>query len=337
MKRNVKLLVFVCFIFLVLAGFTSEVVAKKLTFKITTISVDSAVESQGLHAFKKIVETSARQLGRDYECIVYTGGVLSKGKHDTETELLQKGSIQFQCASLPRLHVFEKNIGVFGLPFLFTTYNDQYRVYNSALAQELVRPLERANIKVLSFWRRPWRQLSNSKRAVVTPADIKGLKFRAPAIKMIVDTLNTLGAKPVVMTWGEVYSALQQGVIDGQDNGIDTTYSAKLYEVQDYFTIWNYMVDPIVIIVNNSWWNKLDDLDRSIIQTALIGTEETYFQMLLRSDEEKLEKLKKLMNVSVLTPEQIGAFRDAIKPVWKNAEEELGKDLLEKMGKLAQE
>jgi tripartite ATP-independent transporter DctP family solute receptor len=337
MMRNRIVTAGIALVLAVFSAGTTKAFAQKLTFKTTTISVDTAVETEGLRIFKRLVEASAKKAGKDYDAQLFTGGVLSKGVHETETEMVQKGALQFQCASLPRLAVFEKRIGVFGLPILFATYEDQYRFYNNPLAEEIVKPLDNANLKVLSFWRRPWRQLSNSKRPIVNPADLKGLKFRAPNITMIVDTLNLLGAKPAVMAWGEVYTALQQGVIDGQDNGIDTTFAARLYEVQGYFTIWNYMVDPIAIVVDNSWWNRLDQADREIIQKALTEAEREYFQLLLKSDNDTLEKLKKLMKVTVLTPEQINVFRQAIRPIWDGAEKEFGKDFVERVRKVAQQ
>ena len=105
-------------------------------------------------------------------------------------------------------------------------------------------------MQALGFGENGFRQLTNSVREVKGPEDIKGLKLRIPGITMYTDLYRELGTDPVTMTFSEVFTALQQGTIDGQENPIDVIYSSKLNEVQDYMTMWNYSYDPLVL------WNE---------------------------------------------------------------------------------
>ena len=129
-----------------------------------------------------------------------------------------------------------------------------------------------------------FRQLTTNKKEVVTPDDMKGQKIRIPSMKMYIDLYKALGADPTVMNFAEVFTSLQQGTIDGQENPVPVIYTSKLAEVQKYMTIWNYSYDPIVLGVNKKMFDALDKETQNILrQTAKEACE---YQVKLNREEE---------------------------------------------------
>jgi TRAP-type transport system periplasmic protein len=177
-----------------------------------------------------------------------------------------------------------------------------------------------------------FRELTNSKRMIATPDDLKGIKFRVAGSKLYLETFKLLGANAVTMSFGEVFTALQQGVIDGQENPTAIIHSSKLYEVQKYLTLWRYSFDPLVLCINKKLFDGLAPADQKAIRDA--AKEAVAFQRQLSADEERRlpEELKKKgMQVNALTPEQVAVFRERVKPVYSMVEEYVGADNLKLM------
>ncbi len=118
--------------------------------------------------------------------------------------------------------------------------------------------LEAKGITYLGSFHNGFRQITNSKREVRTPEDVKRLKIRVPGSEVYMKFFKTLGADPVAMSWSEVFTAIQQGTIDGQENGICITDSAKMDEVQDYLTMWNYSYENDLFVANTEIWESLE-------------------------------------------------------------------------------
>jgi tripartite ATP-independent transporter DctP family solute receptor len=251
---------------------------------------------------------------------VYHSGVLSGGKGTTEIELCQQGTIEIHITTTAYLANLVPKTSIFSLPFLF---RDMDQVINlvkshSPVLDTINKELHTKNLHIIAWWPRGFRQLTNSRRPVRTIDDIRGLKFRVMTNQLFVDNMNAMGAHPVPMDWGEVYNALQLKTIDGQENAEDVIYSSKLYEVQQYMTIWDYSTDLEVVLVDLEWWNDLDEEMRRIIQTIADESVDFQAELLQKNTVDLREKISGAgVHLYFMDPVEKENFKLAVRPVWK--------------------
>ena len=257
----------------------------------------------------------------------YHSGVLSGGKGSAEIELCQQGTIEIHITTTAYLANLVPKTSIFSLPFLFRDMRQVIGLAksNSSVLGKINKELNAKNLNVIAWWPRGFRQLTNSRRPVRTIDDIRGLKFRVMTNQLFVDNMNAMGAHPVPMDWGEVYNALQLKTIDGQENAEDVIYSSRLYEVQQYMTIWDYSTDLEVVLVNLDWWNKLDADSRKMIQNVADASVDYQVKLLQKNTKELREKISKAnMQIYYIKPEDKQKFRQAVMPVWKKYAELFG-------------
>jgi TRAP-type C4-dicarboxylate transport system substrate-binding protein len=188
---------------------------------------------------------------------------------------------------------------------------------NSPVLNSINMELNAKKLHIIAWWPRGFRQLTNSRRPVQNIEDIRGLKFRVMTNQLFVDNMNAMGAHPVPMDWGEGYNALQLNTIDGQENAEDVIYSSKLYEVQQYMTVWDYSTDLEVVMVNFDWWKELDDDIRRIIQQVADASVDYQAELLQKNTTELRDKISKSnMQIYYMKPDDKLPFRNAVKSVW---------------------
>ena len=251
---------------------------------------------------------------------VFHSGVLSGGKGSAEIELCQQGTIEIHITTTAYLANLVRKTSIFSLPFLFRDMDQVIRLAKSesSTLRTINEELNDKNLHVIAWWPRGFRQLTNSRRPVHNIEDIKGLKFRVMTNQLFVDNMNAVGAHPVPMDWGEVYNGLQLKTIDGQENAEDVIYSSRLYEVQEYMTIWDYSTDYEVVLVNFKWWNELDDEVRKVIQEIADESVDYQVGLLNKNTIELREKISEAnMKMYYMKEEDKLIFRDAVKPVWE--------------------
>ena len=251
---------------------------------------------------------------------VYHSGVLSGGKGSAEIELCQQGTIEIHITTTAYLANLVAKTSIFSLPFLFRDIEQVIRLIksNSPVLKTINRELNTKNLHVIAWWPRGFRQLTNNRHPVSTIQDIQGLKFRVMTNQLFVDNMNAMGAHPVPMDWGEVYNALQLKTIDGQENAEDVIYSSRLYEVQEYMTIWDYSTDLEVVLVNLDWWNELEEDMKGIIQQAADASVDYQVELLLQNTMELRQKISMAnMELYYMDPEDKLEFKDAVEPVWE--------------------
>jgi C4-dicarboxylate-binding protein DctP len=152
------------------------------------------------------------------------------------------------------------------MPFFFENQEDLMKVAHSEIGTMIMKSAEAYGIKMLAFGDGGSREFTNNVRPIRTPADMKGLKIRAPAIESIIQTLNALGANVVSIPLGDAYMALKTGVADGQENPLPTIGDSKFYEVQKYMTLIDYQFHPEPIDVGLAWYNKLPSELQKVLQ-----------------------------------------------------------------------
>ena len=265
---------------------------------------------------------------------VYTAASLMAGKQTNEFLILRRGVADFAFASTINWSSTIKQLNLFNLPFFFPDYKALDRVTEGYVGEKLKEIIKKKGVTVLAWGENGFREITNSKRPIMKPADLKGLKIRVVGTPIFIDIMKALGANPVNMNWAEAKVAFQQGVVDGQENPIvSIEIPVKIWQFHKYITVWHYVIDPLMLAVNNKVWNSFTPEDRDIIRQAAI--EAAYWEKtmvrkgLIPPDLSALEVLKKHgMHVTVLTPEQRAEFKKLTEPIYKKWVPIIGEDLV---------
>lgn len=301
---------------------------KAREIKVGVTASDTSTWTESAKKFKEIVE---RETGGVVKVAIFPNSQLASGNQIKELEMLQNGAIDMTITSTIFYSNLEQKTSVVSLPFLFADYAQVDQFMNGPLGEELLKLVEAKNIKGLALGENGFRQVTNSKRPIKSPADLAGLKVRIPGIKMYTSIFKAMGANPLTMSFGEVFGALQQNVIDGQENPFEIIASSKLYEVQKHMTIWNYSYDALIYGINKPFYESLEPDLQKIVASA--AKEAAVFQVKLNRDKDgsNLKLIKeKGMEVYEPTAAELAAFKKAMDPVYEEYKPILGADLVAK-------
>lgn len=294
------------------------------------MSVTVSESSTWFEAATKLKEDLAEETDGRINLEIFANEQLSGGDSGKAVEGLSKGTIDLTFNSTIIYSILDERFGVASAPFLFANLDEVDSVFNGSGGDQLKEVLAEKGVHALGYGQNGFRQLTNSKREVASPEDIKGLKLRIPGIQMYTDLYRELGTDPVTMTFSEVFTALQQGTIDGQENPIDVIYSSKLNEVQDYITMWNYSYDPLVLGMNKKLYDSMSDEDKELFDR--LGKEAADYQIELAREKEagQIEELKAAgMQFYEPTDEELAAFKEVVQPLYDKYTDIWGADLLD--------
>lgn len=308
-----------------LAGPTTGHAAKATELRMNITTAETSVWFVAAREFKRIVEekTQGRYIVSLFGNEQLSGGDLVKG-----IEMIFTGVTDLDLHSSINMTGFEPRLTVVTMPWIFPKgYESVDEIFfNGPGAKYFTGLIEKKNVKVLGFGENGFRQLTNSKRAVRSPADMRQLKIRTPPIAMYVDLFKLFGADPTVMSFSEVFTALQQGTIDGQENPLDTIRAGKIHEVQKFISMWNYSYDPVVLSCSNKVWNKLSDADKAIFLEAGKIACKMQIEASRKLDKQNLELFAKTMEIITLTPAEVKAFQEAAAPIYAAYKDKLGEE-----------
>lgn len=221
----------------------------------------------------------------------------------------------------------EPKFGVEALPYAWPTHESAYAALDGELGDYLLSLLAKQGVVGVSWWENGYRHLTNNRGPVIKPEDMAGLKIRVTPDKMRLDTFKALGASPMPINFGELYSAMQQGVVDGQENPFSIIYSSSFYEVQKYLSITGHIWGSALLCFNSSVWDRLSDEDKAIVEKAATKWRDEQRRQTMEEEEEFLKKLKdKGMEVTEVDK---AAFQQAVQSVWDEYEGEFGKELMD--------
>lgn len=259
---------------------------------------------------------------------VYPGGQL--GDEKSVIEAVQMGGIAATRVSSQPLAEFQKKLGVLSLPFIFNNSDHLWKVLNGPVGQELLDSLQGSKMVGLTYYDSGARSFYNSKREVKTPADMKGLKIRVQQSQLMIGLVEALGASATPMAYGEVYSGLQTGVIDGAENNWPSYYSTSHYEVAKYITLNQHVMNPEVLLMSKAVWDKLSDADKKIVKDAAMESQK--FQIKAWADYEKksIDAIKAKGKNVITEVKDKKPWQDAVQPVY----EKYGKDYKELIEKI---
>ncbi|MDT8901658.1 DctP family TRAP transporter solute-binding subunit [Anaeroselena agilis] len=300
---------------------------KKIKMKMSVTTAESSPWTKGAQKFADIVKDKTK--GR-VTIQVFPNEQLSSGNQAKGIEQLQNGVTDLSFHSTIIYSVLDPKFSVISMPWIIPSNEAVDKAMKGAGGEKIKAILRAKGVEPLGFGENGFRQITNNKQPIATPADMEGLKIRIPGMKMYIDLFKALGADPTAMNFAEVFTALQQGTIDGQENPIPVIYTSKLGEVQKYMTIWNYSYDPLVLGINKKLFDSLDKETQQILRDA--AKEACEYQIKLNREEadKQLAELKaKGMKVTVLTPAQIKAFQAKMGPVYEKYEPSIGKDLMD--------
>ncbi|SAI41580.1 ABC transporter substrate-binding protein [Bordetella ansorpii] len=265
---------------------------------------------------------------------VYPGTSLVQGDQTREFTAIRQGVIDMAVGSTINWSPQIKQLNLFSLPFLMPDYAAIDALVQGDVGKEMSKLVEKAGVVPLAWGENGYRQLSNSKQPIGKPADMKGMKLRVVGSPLYIDTFTALGANPTQMSWADAQPALASGAVDGQENPLSIYTGSKLYSVgQKYLTLWNYVADPLIYVVNRDVWNSWTEKDRGIVRQAALDAAKQQIVIARKGvTPEDSSLLKEIeghgVTVTSLTPEQHAAFVAATKPVYDKWKKQIGEDLV---------
>lgn len=285
---------------------------------------DTTTWQQGAEKFGELL--SAKTDGA-YDVRVFPNAQLSGGDQMKQAEMVGRGALDLVVTSAINVTPLVPEMAVFSLPYMYSNYAQVDATTQGEAVKPLEAILDAKGIKVLAWGENGFRELTNNKQPVKSPEDMKGLNVRV-AGPMYIDVMNALGANPQQMQWSETLTALQQGVVDGQENPIGAVIiPQQVYEMQKYLTTWHYSYDPLFLGISKAKWDSLDADTQAKFQDA--ATEAMAFQRQISREgtDKGVAFLKeKGMEVYEPTPEELAAFRDATKPAFDTWAQKVGPD-----------
>jgi len=288
--------------------------------------LEASAQHIGASKFKELVEAASK--GR-IEVTIFPNSTLGTGIETAE--MLQTGSVQAALIPTAKLSGFYAPIQIIDLPFLFPSREALYGTLDSEEFKKAVfTPMEELGFKGINFWESGFKQFTANKD-LKSPADFVGQKFRVMESPLIIAQFNTLGANPVPIDFGETYNALQQKVVDGEENPLVSIKNMKFYEVQTHVVISNHAYLGYAFLFSNKFWKTLPKDLQTIILDAADQAAELERQTTIDSEAGYIQIIKDYgTTVNVLTPAEIAVFAEAMKPVHEQFRAVIGSDLLNK-------
>jgi len=280
----------------------------------------------------------------------YFGSALLKGAQLNSFQMVSQGVIDVAYESTINSSPVIVEHNIFSLPFFINTFENLDKLEYGETGKAIFKVMEEKGTMPLAWGENGFRQLTNSKKEVRTPEDLKGLRVRVVGSPIFIETFRMLGADPINMNWGDAVTAFQQGTVDGQENPVGVLIPVQIHQYHQYATFWNYLVDPLVIYWNKKEWDAFpDDIKKAIKESAEISArfEKALCRAGLDGDKslnilknefnyemEVPEPVKFLeskgMTVSFLSEAELKAFQEATKSIYDKWIPKIGVDLYQK-------
>lgn len=251
------------------------------------------------------------------------------GSDQQMEDAIKLGALDSALISTGVVATIAPKMQAINLPYMFKDYNSAYKVLDGDLGKEMGAQLEDKNIHLINYWENGFRVMTNSKHPINVPSDLAGLKMRVPDSPVSIATFKALGTNPTPLAFGQLYTALQSKVVDGQENPLTNIYATKFYEVQKYLSVTNHQYGALPFIMNKDKWNSLQpDIQKAIIEAAN-EARDLHRQLVQKDDKDLIQKLKD-NGMIINTPDQ-APFREAVKKVYTDNEAVIGADFLNKV------
>ena len=310
---------------LVLAGFFllftggSEAGAQAIQMKLGHFAADS---HPGNLASKMFAEAVEKRTNGSLKVVIYPNNALGSPPEVLEQNIL--GAVDMSLPTQGQLGKYSKRFNCVMLPFMYNSYDQADRVLDGKFIPWAVPDLDNAGLVFLSNWEWGFRNLTNSKRPVNHPADVKGLKIRTPPELPTQAAMEALGAVVATINFNELQMALKTGVVDGQENPIAVIYSNKIYETQKYLTMTGHNYNTMVHVISKKVWDKLTPEQKVIVKEESKRAGDWMRKTVRTEEANQISQLKKL-GMEVVIPDK-GEFKKLMPPAYERMKAIAGED-----------
>ena len=294
-------------------GFISSVQAADVVIKVG----HGAAEGYHMHkAWLKFKEEIEKDSNNRIEVEIYPNGQV--GGDRELTEAVQAGIVDMTCPVIEVMDGWDKNFSVPGLPFVFKDRADALKALNGKFGEMLLERASNFGIVGLGYMENGIRQITSNVCPIDKPSDLNGVKIRTMQVQAHIEAFKLMGANPTAMSFNEVYSALQQGVVDAEENPLGHITSSKFYEVQKCMTLSSHVYSTHIVLANPDFYGSLSEEDKLLVKKSL-DTAIDYQQQLIAQEEQQQIKFIEDYGLTVtrLSPEQRSEFEKVTSPVLK--------------------
>lgn len=284
-----------------------------------------AAESNERHLavvkFKELVEERS---DGNIEVLIYPNEVLG-----SEAEMIESVTLNdLQMVAAAAYSQYDPRISVFELPYLFDSYEQAWEVLDGPIGREVAELYLEDNLRLLAYFENGFRHVTSNK-PVETPEDLQGVKIRTPENPLSIKTFEAFGSNPTPMAFGELYTGLQQGTVDAQENPFANTYASRLYEVQDYVNLTGHQYMPLPVAISEEFWHSLPSEMQDIISESAQDAAQ-YHRDLITQNEEKILSEMESAGVTIVEAER-ESFGALVEPVYDYFRKAYGNELLDKV------
>ena len=304
-------------------GWAERARADDVTIRVASVTGPSHHHNVALRWFADRV--AARDVGLNIEVL---DGAQLGGERDY-IEGMMLGSIQMAQVSTAPVSGFVPEFDLFSLPYLIRDTDHFTKVVSGPVGETFGGLIEERGIKILAWFDNGYRNVFNKVRPIVTPDDMDGLKIRVMESPLMVNTLNAMGGSATPMSYAELYTALEQGVLDGGENAAGNVLNDKFYEVSGYFSMTQHFRPPGIVAISMKTWDGLSAEQQAVLSEEAVALQDYEIQLTEEVGQAALEELKaKGMEIN---DADVAAFRDRMGPVYADFTEKHGADLLEQV------
>ena len=285
------------------------------------ISGENPMSGLDLQMAERFAQNLEAELGDDFEYELFHTEAL--GDENVHLQMIRTGQIDVYPMGSDAV-TLDGKWAIFDMPFLFSDRETIARMLDGEVGEELRQSMrESAGLEVLAFGELGFRQITNNVRPIVTPSDLEGVQIRVPGSPARILSFTELGAQPISMNFGELYLALQQGTVDGQENPLITIKSRSLFEVQDYLSMSNHVYSPVTLVMNGAKYDSLTDVQKEAVKAAALEAAQYTRQLGTEGDATLVDELSQSMEVNEI---DLAAFQEAARPIWEQIGEMAGSD-----------
>jgi TRAP-type transport system periplasmic protein len=274
-----------------------------------------------LHFVKRAGELSKGELKIE----VYPAGVM--GTHTSCQEQVSMGTLDFYITTAGLVSVFDpaRTQELIELPYLFDNYSQAYAFMDTDYVAKFYEPLTSKGIRYLATWDNGFRHMTNNVRPIYTPEDMKGIKVRVVQSEMSMKIISALGGNPVPMSYSELYTALSQGVVDGQENPFMNIYASKFFEVQKYMSVTKHQYSTLPLIFAEKTWKKLTSSQQKALKQAALEAA-PYMRKKVGANEDAQRAAMEKAGMKINDVPDLKPFREAVQTVYAWARGKWGND-----------
>jgi len=304
---------------------------------VIVIKADQSANASGpwqkaMEKFRDIVE--AKTSGR-LKIEIFSDGVLTQGNLRTTIQMLQSGALRMGIFLPSFYEQFDPRWQAFSLPYLFKDQQAAYATCDSDVGKFMLDTLRDKGIQGLALWEHGFRHFTTAKKPIRVPADMAGMKMRVMGSPTYISMVKGLGANPTATSMGELFTALQQGVVDGQENPINTMYLRRFYEVQKHLILTYHVWYPAILAMNAKFFDSLTKEEQQILLDAAEEVKALERALVREEEERMMAELKDKIEITILTKAEQEAWKEATRPVHEEVADKIGRDLLARFYKAA--